>query len=582
MPKQDQPTQTDLQDDKEKTNENSRLTRIEAARKVSRYLKILEQDLSQRQAVKEVGGSRNALRNLLRPIGKSRFLPKIEAFFNSEVGIHLLHVILIGLIYCFNLKGGCGMRRIIEFLEITGLSDFVACSLGTLQKIVTGIEKETVAIGEELTKELGAQMAPKDITVVLDETFMRGDTYLVALEAVSNFILLEEGAEKRDSATWKKSMDKATEHLPHINMIQCTSDEGTGILAFVEQAMAHHSPDLFHGQHELCKTMAAPLAVGVRRAGEAVQNAQKGLQEANEAPEKWGQQEHGPGRPPNFAKRCDEAQEELREAECGQAEAKGLQDLFRATNRKLGTDYHPVNLFSGKLQTSEQIGCLIQESLAVAQTVAEKADLPERCYKSIAKTARLLPGQMATVDFFFKETRKCFERLGLPEPKIDFLMNRALPQAYLRKAAKKAPLAETRKSIEAVADKLDHDLGERKDEKTKAMLLLSQQPEVKKAIDDAANLFQRSSSSVEGRNSTLALHHHSWRRLPPRRLAALTVLRNFTTLNEDNKTPAQRFFGADHPSMFHELLIRLPLPARPAERRSRPQRPLPPCLAAAA
>jgi len=35
-------------------------------------------------------------------------------------------------------------------------------------------------------------------------------------------------------------------------IIQSTSDEAPGLLAYVEHYLAaHHSPDVFHGQHEL-------------------------------------------------------------------------------------------------------------------------------------------------------------------------------------------------------------------------------------------------------------------------------------------------------------------------------------------
>jgi hypothetical protein len=39
--------------------------------------------------------------------------------------------------------------------------------------------------------------------------------------------------------------------------------------------------------------------------------------------------------------------------------------------------------------------------------------------------------------------------------------------------------------------------------------------------------FQRSSSCVEGRNGQLALRHHSFHRLSPRKLQALTTIHNF-------------------------------------------------------
>jgi hypothetical protein len=50
--------------------------------------------------------------------------------------------------------------------------------------------------------------------------------------------------------------------------------------------------------------------------------------------------------------------------------------------------------------------------------------------------------------------------------------------------------------------------------------------------------FQRSSSCVEGRNGQLALRHHSFHRLSPRKLQALTTIHNFFLTRPDGSTAA--------------------------------------------
>jgi hypothetical protein len=52
----------------------------------------------------------------------------------------------------------------------------------------------------EETARLAVQMPPKDITVTQDETFT-GGLCLVAIEPVSNYILLEQTAPTRDHDT---------------------------------------------------------------------------------------------------------------------------------------------------------------------------------------------------------------------------------------------------------------------------------------------------------------------------------------------------------------------------------------------
>ena len=78
-----------------------------------------------------------------------------------------------------------------------------------------------------------------------------------------------------------------------------------------------------------------------------------------------------------------------------------------------------------------------------------------------------------------------------------------------------------------------------------------------------AELFQRSSSCVEGRNGQLSLRHHGLHRLTPRKLGALKVIHNYLVERPDGSTAAERFFGSRPQPLFAWLLARLPLPARP-------------------
>jgi hypothetical protein len=71
---------------------------------------------------------------------------------------------------------------------------------------------------------------------------------LVAIEPVSNFILLEQYAPNRTAAEWDAAMEQALAGLP-VDLVQSTSDQAQAIRCHVEKSLgAHHSPDLFHVQ----------------------------------------------------------------------------------------------------------------------------------------------------------------------------------------------------------------------------------------------------------------------------------------------------------------------------------------------
>lgn len=60
--------------------------------------------------------------------------------------------------------------------------------------------------------------------------------------------------------------------------------------------------------------------------------------------------------------------------------------------------------------------------------------------------------------------------------------------------------------------------------------------------EECANLLQRSSSCVEGRDGQLSLRHHGLHRLSNRKLAALTAVHNYFIKRRDGTFPAERFF----------------------------------------
>src|SRR2546430_6563006 len=130
-------------------------------------------------------------------------------------------------------------------------------------------------------------MPHKDLTVTQDETFT-GGLYLITMDPESNCIILEQSAQARDQTTWNEFMEPALAPL-NCRVIQSTSDEAPGLLAYVEHYLeAHHSPDLFHVQHELVKAVAGPMATKARAAPKAVPHATEQLERLQSDPQSAG------------------------------------------------------------------------------------------------------------------------------------------------------------------------------------------------------------------------------------------------------------------------------------------------------
>ena len=384
----------------------------------------------------------------------------------------------------------------------------------------------------------------------------------MAIEPVSNFILLEQYAEGRDAATWTAALNEALLGLP-VRVIQSTSDEGKGLLGHVRKGLgAHHSPDIFHVQQELSRATSIVLAAQVRRAEKAATEATKQTEARRTEAAKWSQTEHGPGRPPNFEARIDEAQIVEQEAEQELNVARERQERAHQAIRGIGTSYHPVDLSTGASRTTRQVTEELESHFTDIKMIAAEASLPERCLKGIDKAHRVLPALGCTMTFFHSEVGAQVDALNVTLPQAQVVKQTLVPAAYLDKAATKAKSADSRPPLMDLAERLEADA-----QPVLAELSEEQRTTIAKAARDCADLFQRSSSCVEGRNGQLSLCHHSLHHIAPARLEALTAVHNYFIQRSDGTTAAERFFGNQPADLFTWLLENLEMPARPASKR---------------
>ena len=89
---------------------------------------------------------------------------------------------------------------------------------------------------------------------------------------------------------------------------------------------------------------------------------------------------------------------------------------------------------------------------------------------------------------------------------------------------------------------------------------------LEKSARECAQIFQRSSSCVEGRNAQLALRHQGIHRLSNLHLQAITVMHNYYIRRRAGTTAAERLFEAKPNDLFEFLLDKMDYPARPRNR----------------
>jgi hypothetical protein len=542
-----------------------RLSRSRITAEVVEFEAATRQGISQRQFAQEHGVPRSTLQYWLSRKAGIDAEPELIAFFESPVGLAFLHRLVIALHFVFAQVGPCGIRLVCLFLELSALDRFVGASYGSQQKVSQKMEAEIGVFGAQERARLASGMERKKISICEDETF-HPETCLVAIEPVSGFILVEKYAEARDAKTWNEAIRQATRGI-EVEVIQSCSDEAKGILRHVREGLgAHHSPDLFHAQQELHKATGLALEAQVSQASQEVEQASKRRLEAEEEFENYRSGPPRRGFPPDFPKRIALAKQVEQEARSGLEAANARRDRMKEAIGGLSEDYHPYDLSSGCKREAWEVKQRLEGRFAEIDWIAEESQLSEGSRKRIDKARRLIEGFMATIAFFHLCVQMWARELRLAAEIEEVVLKELIPAFYLQRAAGKLQTVAERARVMAVYQPMlerIRGLGA-----VLSRLPATERAGIERVASQAADLFQRSSSCVEGRNGQLALRHHSLHRLSDGKLSALTVVHNYYLSRRDGTTAAERFFGTKPRDLFGWLVDRLDVPARPAAKRS--------------
>ena len=536
--------------------------RLERADLLDQYRALRTQGLSERQAAKELKVPRTTLQAWRLWHDRLDICSHVAEFFQSGPGLAFLHRIVIAFhLVCVEV-GACGIRLVCLFLHLTGLDRFVAASYGAQQQVNRHVEQAIIAYGQTETPRLAKDMPPKDLTVTQDETFT-GGLCLITMDPESNFIILEQLAQARDHTTWNDLMAPALAQL-NCRVIQSTSDEAPGLLAYVEHYLeAHHSPDLFHVQHELVKAVTGPMATKERAAHKAVSEATAQLEWLQSDPQSAADEfaKRRTGRAPQDPMSLEQAEHALAAARREHARLAEQRAQVKASIRGIGQVYHFVDLERGVRRNGQLIASDIQEHIAQIRSIAQHEGLSQSGLERIEKAERVVPKMQATIAFVSGYVKQQVAQLDLTLPVSLAMHAKLIPSYYLDRVAETRTVSDGT-SLRELAERLRAPLFE----PGGALSALSgeTQDQLHNEAKRLATVFQRSSSNVEGRNGYLSLRSHQLRGLDrPRKRECFTTIHNFFLTRPDGTTAAERFFGQMPRSMFAAILDSVDLAPAP-------------------
>ncbi len=486
------------------------------------------------------------------------------SFFESPHGLEFLHRLLCAFHLVFGQANDGGIRNICWLLKLCQLDRFTAVSYGAQQKIAASIERSIEQFGQEEQSRLAKQMPHREISLCEDETF-HPQICLVAIEPVSNFLILEEYAAKRDALTWNAAVDDALKPFS-VTVIQCVSDQALALIAHAESHLGvHHSPDLFHVQQDLSKATSVSLHRQTEKAEKALKDAeashQVNVQNLNDFDENW----------PCTFKQLDLEKELKSQAPALEEALSNMRKEFETTQARqrrarearcgIGQDYHPFDLKTGAPVEAPGAQAKLNAHFDTLDQVATEAGLGTSSFARLAKAKRVLPLMIETLVFFWTLIASRSASLKYSPEIVQIWRNHLVAGYYLASVAQRCSDAEERKRLRelstSILDQAKARDGPLSTLEEKDVLYLEEQARL------ASEVFQRSSSCVEGRNGQLSLRHHGLREISARKLRVLGVLHNYVIKRSDGSTAANRFFCQEHRELFPWLLEHMSLPPRP-------------------
>lgn len=553
------------QTEEKKTRKYSKIDR-------SLQIKILEEssNLSQRQLADKFNIPNTTLQHWVdrKKALKGKIDPNVVNFFESCSGQAWLHKMILASFMIFHQNGNSGIPDLHEYFEMTEVNKFVGTSISALQKIGKTLDKQTIVFGQEESERLAQNMPHKNIPGALDENFIMDEMTLILMDPVSGFILAEEIEKKRDAETWAKVTQAALQGL-NVSIQQLVGDEAGGLTKLATGVLkVIKGSDLFHVQQEITKGLTSHLARSLQQVKKKQEDLQK---EKQEMLAKLGEHlkhveeiQELSKRGINAGKRIIEIEKEEKANQKTIELTENRYKVAQEARRCITNDYHPYSLETGERQTPEDVKAKLEKSYVTLETVANEAGCTDKQKQKLEKSKGALGSMIEVLVFFFSFLALTIKTMGL-DKSSEKIFEKIVSIEYLKLCLKRAKKKKQKDNIKATLHRLEEELTN--DPLWWQMASILQATWRKRALE-CAQVFQRSSSCVEGRNGQLSLKFHAFRRLNRQTLQVLTVLHNYFIRRSDGTTAAERFFEQKPRDLFTWLLDKVELP-RPRKKHSR-------------
>ena len=366
-----------------------------------RVFKCLCENGSQgvRRIAQQTGLSKSSVPRLTQAMARRGVHPE-SWLWATEEGRQWLLRLVVATLYTFGLKRGAGMDTMSEFFARLRLERQVGCSPSAFRGVRHALEAALLETAGAWEQDACAGAEAREIIGAVDETFLE-QMLLLLMDLRTGYLLLEEVAEDRTSATWKSGVDARLTALG-TGVRYLVSDRAKAWLQLAEQGLECLSmPDFFHCRHDLVQRSALSLARHVRHARQELTKAEE-VRSKHTGPD---------GRPQGDA----EAQNHVEVQRAAVQRWEGVHSTYRHHLETLSLTLHPFHLHDASPQTSVQVHRRLHAAVAAMETLAQDHQCSVR-HDMLQKVRHQWPALAALVDFWRAGVDQDLEQAAISAP----------------------------------------------------------------------------------------------------------------------------------------------------------------------
>jgi len=280
------------------------------------------------------------------------------------------------------------------------------------------------------------------------------------------------------------------------------------------------------------------------------------LDQANGAPA-----QPGPGRPPQATARLAQGAQDVEAARQAPQRLAGPRAMVPQSLRAIGHAAPCVDLERGGRRHGTRLAGAIPRHVDTIRPLAPPAPLSETSRERIEHAERVVPTRQATIAGVSGYGRQPVRHLDVAPPASYAVPAQRRPSCSRERVASTRPMTEGT-PLRALAERLRPPRGAPGGACGECSVVPQDQRHA--AAAKLAEVFQRSSAQVAGRNGDLSRRHHPLRGLDhPRKRACLTAVHHVFLTRPDGTTAAERFVGQKPRSRCAAIWASVEIPPAP-------------------